>query len=209
MQGLPIKRITRTLLGSAILLPSLAQAFSPVCGCFYYDDGPLALNLFISSVPPVNACQSGETCVGDWVQSVTTPLAVGTAASFDSHSNSFSFALGALRGHYQVTLSPSFSSDGWRSIDGTDSRSSDELNVLLANRQTLLQTSSRGMLDFTASPDQDYYLFLNGAIRGNQTYQLSLSPVPEPETWAMLLAGLGVVAAAARRKATSGKPDQA
>ena len=35
------------------------------------------------------------------------------------------------------------------------------------------------------------------------------APVPEPETWAMLLAGLGIVTAAAHRKATGGKADQA
>lgn len=37
----------------------------------------------------------------------------------------------------------------------------------------------------------------------------SAAPVPEPETWAMLLAGLGVVTAAARRKRTSGSETQA
>lgn len=44
---------------------------------------------------------------------------------------------------------------------------------------------------------------------GNPLYTLAAAPVPEPETWAMLLAGLGIVAAAARRKAATGKPNQA
>jgi hypothetical protein len=36
-----------------------------------------------------------------------------------------------------------------------------------------------------------------GEIRGF----LQAAPVPEPETWAMMLAGLGVVGAAVRRRA--------
>ena len=41
------------------------------------------------------------------------------------------------------------------------------------------------------------------ALQGfNQaTYNLDLAPVPEPETWALLLAGLGMIGTMARRRA--------
>lgn len=80
--------------------------------------------------------------------------------------------------------------------------------MLLANRQSLLQISDHGTLSFNATPDQSYYLFLDGSAKVDQTYQLSLAPVPEPETWAMLLAGLGVVAVT-RRKHAGSAVDQA
>ena len=44
---------------------------------------------------------------------------------------------------------------------------------------------------------------------GDPLYALAAAPVPEPETWAMLLAGLGIVATTARRKAAGDKLDQA
>jgi hypothetical protein len=50
-----------------------------------------------------------------------------------------------------------------------------------------------------------YTVFVGGACGNcdNSRFNLSLvatAPVPEPETWAMLLAGLGLVGAAVRRR---------
>ena len=49
-----------------------------------------------------------------------------------------------------------------------------------------------------------YTIFVGGACTacGNSTFNLGVdvAPVPEPETWAMLLAGLGLVGFAARRR---------
>ncbi len=52
----------------------------------------------------------------------------------------------------------------------------------------------------------DYYYQVTGAVMGNKGggYQLfsEVSPVPEPETYAMLLAGLGLVGFMVRRRKT-------
>lgn len=52
------------------------------------------------------------------------------------------------------------------------------------------------------TPHWDHYSFsVTSAANGNATIQLkALHPVPEPETYAMLLAGLGVIGAVIRRR---------
>lgn len=49
-----------------------------------------------------------------------------------------------------------------------------------------------------------YYVQVNGYVvsreSGSFTGNLNLTPVPEPETWAMMLGGLSVMAALARRR---------
>ncbi|RTL00798.1 MAG: PEP-CTERM sorting domain-containing protein, partial [Neisseriaceae bacterium] len=42
--------------------------------------------------------------------------------------------------------------------------------------------------------------YINGINETTGLDNVALNPVPEPETWAMLLAGLGVVAWARRRQ---------
>jgi hypothetical protein len=49
---------------------------------------------------------------------------------------------------------------------------------------------------------------LNGAARQGQAYQLNLAAVPEPETWGMLLAGLGVVGVALKRRRRNPLPQK-
>ena len=76
----------------------------------------------------------------------------------------------------------------------------DELQLVLANQRQIIASSHQGQLSFNAAAGDNYYVMLNGQLRQGQDYQLSLAAVPEPETWAMLLAGLGVVSAALRRR---------
>ncbi|MES2207732.1 MAG: FxDxF family PEP-CTERM protein [Pseudomonadota bacterium] len=91
-----------------------------------------------------------------------------------------------------------------------------------SNNQLLAETSTRlynggGMAALAAG---DYRLDITGnavglfggvygtAISGtlniplpfNRTFDAAIAPAPEPETWAMMLAGLGVVASTVRRK---------
>lgn len=46
---------------------------------------------------------------------------------------------------------------------------------------------------------QAHYAISGELVEGGQLYLLA-APVPEPETYAMLIAGLGLVCAAARRR---------
>ncbi len=48
----------------------------------------------------------------------------------------------------------------------------------------------------------NYYLNVTGNVTGQfgGAYIAAITPAPEPESWAMMLAGLGLVASAARRK---------
>jgi hypothetical protein len=60
------------------------------------------------------------------------------------------------------------------------------------------------------SPGGDYSLNIGGTTSstaiggGGYSYTLSISPVPEPGEWAMLLAGLGVIGMVARRRSRAG-----
>lgn len=120
-----------------------------------------------------------------------TPLAIGSSISFSSNLSNASFSLGAgLSGQYSLTLSPVFET----------SPGIDELQMILASQQQQLATSQHGQLSFNANPKDHYYLLLNGTARQGQSYQMNISAVPEPETWAMLLAGLAIVGVAARRR---------
>ena len=83
----------------------------------------------------------------------------------------------------------------------------DELQLVLANQRQIIGSSQQGQLSFNAAAGDSYYVMLNGQLRQGQNYQLSLAAVPEPETWAMLLAGLGIVAVVAQRQ-RRGKPGQ-
>jgi hypothetical protein len=60
-----------------------------------------------------------------------------------------------------------------------------------------ISTSNNG--DSVVGGYETYYLF-QGAIAATGTWTMGATAVPEPETYAMLLAGLGLVGAVARRR---------
>jgi len=60
-----------------------------------------------------------------------------------------------------------------------------------------ISTSNNG--DSVVGGYETYYFF-QGAIASTGTWTMGPTAVPEPETYAMLLAGLGLVGAVARRR---------
>lgn len=56
----------------------------------------------------------------------------------------------------------------------------------------------------TLSPAATYTLVVSGGGTGSYSGSVMLSPVPEPETYAMMLAGLGVMGFIARRRRKNG-----
>jgi hypothetical protein len=97
----------------------------------------------------------------------------------------------AQQGSFSVLLTPSF--------DLTNP-SRDELQVSLANNQAILATSQHGRLEFTTNPGTNYFLLLDGTVRGATAYSLSISPVPEPASGALIAAGLALVAYRTRQR---------
>ena len=169
-----------TALGTALLAPASAHAFFGL---------PCLVDPLCGLTP--------------WTQWNNIQLGIGNPLGLDPSQPLPSFSLGAgLSGQYSLRISPSFIVPG--SVPAVD-----ELQLVLANQHQIIASSQQGQLSFNAAAGDSYYVMLNGQLRQGQNYQLSLAAVPEPETWAMLLAGLGIVTAAARRKASGGKADQA
>ena len=163
-----------TALGTALLAPSSAHAFFGLPGL------PCLVDPICNLVP--------------WAQWNNVQLGIGNPLGLDPTQPLPSFSLGAgLNGQYSLRISPSFNVPG--SVPTVD-----ELQLILANQRQIIGSSHQGQLSFSAAAGDSYYVMLNGQLRQGQDYQLSLAAVPEPETWGMLLAGLGVVGVALQRR---------
>lgn len=166
-----------TAFGTALLAPASAHAF-----------------LGLPGLP----CLVDPLCnLAPWAQWNNIQLGIGNPLSLGGTQPLPSFSLGAgLSGQYSLRITPSFIVPG-------SAPAVDELQLILANQHQIIGSSQQGQLSFSAAAGNSYYVMLNGQLRPGQDYQLSLAAVPEPETWAMLLAGLGIVGFAARRRAAT------
>ena len=90
------------------------------------------------------------------------------------------FSLGnELSGNFQVTLAPT-----------SLSNSNHSLQFVIADRNAFLVHASNGMALFEAEHGIDYYVFLEGFIMSDQSYNLQLTQVPLPASIWFL--GLGL-----------------
>jgi hypothetical protein len=78
-------------------------------------------------------------------------------------------------------------------------------NALISDLDTNAGSSSQIKVGSGVFPAADNYYFkvsgkADGSFGGQYVFAVNTLPVPEPETYAMLLAGLGILGAAARRR---------
>lgn len=108
-----------------------------------------------------------------------------------------SFNVGAS-GDFLSTISGTSSNNF--SFSAFDLYDSSKTLVKTGSFNNINGTASIGFLDNPATTGT-YYLFVAGStVGGTYNGNISISAVPEPETYAMLLSGLGLMGFAARRK---------
>ena len=140
---------------------------------------------------------------------VGIPLSFGGFSAPGPFNDIFRFTLPANGGSgYSVTNFTSLPGQ-FNTILATLSLFSNPDGSLFNGDDTLLATSvtpggSSLALAWTASPTGSYYLAVGGISNGEQggiyTGAISVTVVPEPETYAMMLAGLGALGFLARRR---------
>ena len=151
--------------------------------------------------------QAATTALG--AATVATPLTFAGIAAPGPFNDIFTFTLPSNSGSgYTVTnftLLPGL----YNTVLATMSLVSNPDGILFNGDDTLLSTSTTPgsgnlALAWAASPAGSYYLNVtgisNGAQGGIYNGAISVTAVPEPETYAMMLAGLGALGFLARRR---------
>jgi hypothetical protein len=185
-----MKRLLLVAFALTLALPAQAQRFTAVL------DG-------LQEVPPVATPATGTgvaTIVGDWLYvhisytDLTSPLTMAHIHCCTPRGTNVGIAVDLDMIPLPVTLSGSFS----RQFD---------LNAASTYRANFITNFGGGTVTgartalVSAFYDELAYFnlhtgnFPGGEIRGQ------IAPIPEPGKWAMLIAGFGLVGAAARRRA--------
>lgn len=141
--------------------------------------------------PPLFFCVVGFPCEAPWTSQNLPILPVDVPLSISTNSTDFNFALGSnLSGLYKASLSPTYLTASF----------SDELFANIASSQAILGTTANGEFTFAATNGEPLYLLLSGEVRGGETYTLSVTAVPEPSQYLLLIIGLGMLAFHISRK---------
>lgn len=173
------KHFLLAILLCASLMPKVVLADTS-----YLPPPPISLSLM---EPGFSFCYEEGPCIAPWTSLDMPLLTKNQIAPIATNSTDFNYYLGnSLYGAYRVSLYPAHIVASLPSYD--------ELRVNLATSETVIGTTTNGDLTFSASSGIDYYLLLSGLVRGGETYSLSVSAVPEPEQYLLLIAGLGVLA---------------
>jgi hypothetical protein len=72
--------------------------------------------------------------------------------------------------------------------------------VFVGGRGHLKEMTTSNFQDTLSGYDEPFVFYTGTLSNQPGTWQLAVSPVPEPEAYGMLLAGLGVLVAVGRRK---------
>jgi hypothetical protein len=131
-------------------------------------------------------CYEGGPCIVPWTSLDMPLLAENIIAPISTNSTDFNFYLGnSFFGTYKISLYPAHIVASLPAYD--------ELRANLATSETVIGTTSNGEFTFSASSGMQYYLLLSGLVRGGETYSLSVSAVPEPEQYLLMIFGLGLL----------------
>lgn len=172
----------------------------------------------------VFAAQAASTTVTD-LGLVTTTTTKGTNTTNGSFEDFFNFTVGANAGSILVSTAATFANYGvsLSSLSlylGTYTTTSSlfGLTPIVSSATPVFSDLGGGIMvdtvatkSFSLDPAATYTLAVNGTSVGDSRYTtiVQLAPVPEPETYAMLLAGLGVMGFVARRRKNTPKADTA
>lgn len=137
------------------------------------------------------------------IQAYVNDLGTGGGFTIALYGDSASHLPGSLLGSWAATFAAAPGGDGWNGVSG--------LNVAVAAGKYWVALEVQGADSFSGvapvSPPSPLakYTFNDGGIGGyqamTQTFGVQVTAVPEPESFAMLLAGLAVLGAAAGRRA--------
>jgi hypothetical protein len=167
----------------------------------------IALAVLAAATLGANAASSKITYLG--AASVGTPLSFNSGAvPVGEFSDYFTFTLPANHGSGYSVINFEVS-ELFNTLLATVSLYSNADGTLFNTDDTLLSSapvSSGNQLALTFGPSaaSSYYLNVTGTANGTQgglyNGAISVTAVPEPETSALLLAGLGLLGALARRR---------
>lgn len=161
------------------------------------------------------AAQAASTTVTD-LGLVTTTSTKGTNTTDGSFEDFFNFTVGVNAGSILVSTAATFSNYGVSLTNlalylgtYTTTASLSGLTPIVSSTSPVFSDLGGGIMvdtiaskSFALSPAATYTLAVNGTSVGDSRYTtiVQLAPVPEPETYAMLLAGLGVMGFVAKRR---------
>jgi hypothetical protein len=186
------KVLKRVMMVVALLwssqVPLLAQAGN-------YDLG----SLLVTSSGPLSATTFSQVAGPTFADSFSFSLNA-RAATYDSAANSFNFI--SFNGIFGITDINTQLYNASKVAIGNEA----SFSHTVPGSPWVLIGSSMGLTNLAAG---SYTLMVNGTSSGAGGYQTSINvtPVPEPGTYAMMLAGLGLMGFIARRRKQSKAAD--